>query len=61
MTIKTHFKVDGYGPPPRLSWTACGLVGTPAHGASYRTKLVDCKNCLRTSEYLRANKAQRHL
>lgn len=53
----THLKV---GPPTdrwlkygqdRVSWTACGLIGTPSHGAAYDPREVDCENCRRTRAY----------
>lgn len=49
---RVHLKVTGLpGGPPGISWTACGLIGTPAHVAAVDPRDVDCLNCKRTFEY----------
>jgi len=47
----THLKVTGPGPGPKVSWTACGLIGTAAHVAAWDPRDVDCINCRRTVEW----------
>lgn len=50
----THLEVK-YDTPGHytgsVSWTACGLVGTPTHDAAWDPRDVDCLNCRRTREF----------
>lgn len=47
---RTHFKEGG----PYIYWTACGLIGSPSHGASFDAREVTCLNCQRTATYRNA-------
>ena len=51
--MKVHLKVTGVdiGPYPCIYWTACGLIGTPTHGAVFHIDDVSCENCKRTREF----------
>lgn len=49
----THLKVAGTTGPDgnRIYWTACGLIGTPTHGAAFDPRDVDCLNCRKTRQF----------
>ena len=53
----THLKE---GTKEHVSWTACGLIGTPSHGAAWDPRDVDCLNCIRTREYKERLGGYRH-
>lgn len=54
----THLKVAGTAGPTgqRVFWTACGLIGTPTHGAAFDPHDVDCLSCRRTRAFKYAMK-----